>query len=42
MVVACGRDAAHDAARARTLGFAARTAHLDGPWRTAEELLVAR
>jgi uncharacterized protein (DUF58 family) len=42
MVVASGREAAHDAARARTLGFAARTAHFDGPWRTAEGLVVAR
>lgn len=42
LVVACGRRAAEDAARARALGFAARTARLDGPWRTAEQLQVAR
>lgn len=42
LVVACGRRAAEDAARARALGFAARSARLDGPWRTADQLVVAR
>jgi uncharacterized protein (DUF58 family) len=42
VVLACGRRAGDDAARARTFGFAARVARLDGPWRTAETLLVAR
>jgi uncharacterized protein (DUF58 family) len=42
VVLACGRQAGDDAARARTFGFAARVARLDGPWRTAESLLVAR
>jgi uncharacterized protein (DUF58 family) len=42
LVVACGRRAAEDAARAQALGFAARTARLDGPWRTAEQLRVAQ
>jgi hypothetical protein len=42
VVLACGRHASDDAARARAFGFAARTAQLDGPWRTAETLLVAQ
>jgi uncharacterized protein (DUF58 family) len=42
VVLACGRRAGDDAARARAFGFAARIARLDGPWRTAETLLVAR
>ncbi len=42
VVVACGRRAAEDAARARTAGFVARSARLDGSWRTAEHLLVAQ
>lgn len=41
VVLACGADAAADAARARSIGLAARTLRLDGPWRTAERLLVA-
>jgi uncharacterized protein (DUF58 family) len=42
LIVACGRAAAADAARAQAQGFAARTARLDGSWRTAEQLVVAR
>jgi uncharacterized protein (DUF58 family) len=42
VVLACGRRAGDDAARARAFGFAARIARLDGPWRTAESLFVAR
>ena len=42
VVVACGRRAASDAARARGQGFVARNARLDGPWRTAEQLVVAQ
>lgn len=42
VVLACGRRAGDDAARARAFGFAARVARLDGPWRTAETLLVVR
>lgn len=42
LVVACGHHAADDAARARAMGFAARAARLDGPWRTAEQLVVAQ
>lgn len=42
VVLACGPKAADDAARARAFGFAARSARLDGPWRTAETLVVAR
>lgn len=42
IVLACGRHATDDAARAQALGFAARSARLDGPWRTAETLVVAR
>lgn len=42
VVVASGPRAADDAARARAFGFAARTARLDGPWRTAEQLAVTR
>jgi uncharacterized protein (DUF58 family) len=42
VVLACGRTAGDDAASARTFGFAARVARLDGPWQTAESLLVAR
>jgi uncharacterized protein (DUF58 family) len=41
VVLACGRRAGDDAARARAFGFAARIGRLDGPWRTAETLLVA-
>ena len=42
VVVACGPDRAKDAARAGAAGLAARTAQLDGPWRTAEHLAVSR
>jgi uncharacterized protein (DUF58 family) len=42
VVLACGRRAGDDAARARAFGFVSRVARLDGPWRTAETLLVAR
>ena len=42
LVVACGQDAVADAGRARTAGFAARAVRLDGPWRTADRLQVAR
>jgi uncharacterized protein (DUF58 family) len=42
VVVACGRHAARDAGRARQAGFAARRASMDGPWRTAERLVIAR
>lgn len=42
VVVACGRQAARDAGRARAAGFAARRASMDGPWRTAERLVIAR
>lgn len=42
VVLACGRQATEDAARARAFGFGARSARLDGPWRTAETLVVAQ
>lgn len=42
VVVAAGPEAVRDAARARQAGFAARRAILDGPWRTAEHLVIAR
>jgi uncharacterized protein (DUF58 family) len=42
MVVACGPAASADAGRARALGLTARSARLDGPWRTAEHLVVAQ
>jgi uncharacterized protein (DUF58 family) len=42
VVVACGRQAVRDSARAREAGFAARRASMDGPWRTAERLVIAR
>jgi uncharacterized protein (DUF58 family) len=41
VVVACGRDAVGDAARARAAGFRARAARLNGPWQTATALEVA-
>ena len=41
VVVASGRDAAQGAARARSMGFAARRAAMDGDWRTAERLVIA-
>lgn len=42
VVVACGRNAERDAARARAAGLTARRATLDGTWRTAEQLVIAR
>jgi uncharacterized protein (DUF58 family) len=42
VVVACGRQAARDAARAREAGFAARRASMDGHWREAQRLVIAR
>jgi ABC-type sugar transport system substrate-binding protein len=41
VVVACGPAGAADAARARAAGLAARTARLDGPWRTAARLAMS-
>jgi uncharacterized protein (DUF58 family) len=40
VVVACGPAGAADAGRARQAGLLARTARLDGPWRTAAHLAV--
>ena len=40
VVVACGPHGAADAGRARAAGLAARTARLDGPWRTATHLAM--
>lgn len=37
-LLACGPAAASDALRARSAGFAARAAQLNGPWRTATRL----
>lgn len=42
VLVACGSEAARDAARARDAGFAARRVTLDGHWRTAQRLVIAR
>ena len=42
LVVACGKRAGEDAGSARAAGFTARSARLDGPWRTAGHLVVAR
>jgi len=42
VVIACGDKATRDAGRARDAGFAARRAVLDGHWRTAEHLVIAR
>jgi uncharacterized protein (DUF58 family) len=42
VVVACGPAGQADAGRARQAGLVARTARLDGPWRTARELAVSR
>ncbi len=42
VLVAAGRQAARDAARAREAGIAARRAILDGHWRTAERLVIGR
>ena len=41
VVVACGREAVLDAGRARSAGFAARAARLNGSWQTATSLEVA-
>lgn len=41
-VLACGPHGPADAAVARAAGLAARTARLDGPWRTAEHLAVSQ
>jgi len=41
VVVACGPAGAADAGRARAAGLAARTARLDGPWRTAARLAMS-
>jgi uncharacterized protein (DUF58 family) len=40
VVVACGPDGIADAGRARRIGLIARSARLDGPWRTARHLAV--
>ena len=40
VIVACGPDGIADAGRARRSGLIARSARLDGPWRTARELAV--
>jgi uncharacterized protein (DUF58 family) len=40
VVLACGRRAADEVARARGFGFVARAARLDGSWRDAEQLVV--
>lgn len=40
VVVACGPEAVADAGRARRAGLAARSARLDGPWRTAGHLAM--
>jgi uncharacterized protein (DUF58 family) len=42
IVIACGRTAESDAARARAAGFAVRVARLDSPWRTADLLAVSQ
>ncbi len=42
VLVAAGRQAARDASRARGAGITARRAILDGHWRTAERLVIAR
>jgi uncharacterized protein (DUF58 family) len=41
VIVACGPGAASDAAVARSAGLAARSARLDGPWRTAAHLMMS-
>jgi uncharacterized protein (DUF58 family) len=40
VVIACGPDGVSDAARARQAGLTARSARLDGPWRTAGALAM--
>jgi uncharacterized protein (DUF58 family) len=40
IVLACGPNGPVDAARARSAGLNARSARLDGPWRTASRLRV--
>jgi uncharacterized protein (DUF58 family) len=40
VVLACGRDGAADAGRARQAGLAARSVRLDAPWRVATTLAV--
>lgn len=42
VVIACGRAGPADAVRARATGVSARSARLDGPWRTAARLAVSR
>ncbi len=42
VLVAAGRQAARDAARARQAGIPARRAILDGHWRVAERLVIGR
>ena len=42
VILACGPEAPAAVAVARAAGFAARSARLDGPWRTAEGMLVSR
>jgi uncharacterized protein (DUF58 family) len=39
-VLACGPAAVEDAAEARSVGFDARAVRLDGPWETADRLVV--
>jgi uncharacterized protein (DUF58 family) len=41
VVIACGPHGAADAGRARAAGLTARSARLDGPWRTSTSLAVA-
>lgn len=41
VVIACGPNAVATAAHARSLGFTARLASMDGSWRTAERLVIA-
>jgi uncharacterized protein (DUF58 family) len=41
VIVACGRDAAREAARARDAGFTSRRATMDAHWESAERLVIA-
>ena len=41
VIVACGRDAAREAARARAAGFTSRRAAMDDTWATADRLVIA-